>query len=331
MSTNIQLYPEKYAKLLCERRSLVPPIDVEALIKEYAELIYDIIPIPGIDGVSLNIKVPGETTKVIVNNSIPITRQRFTLAHELGHIIIPWHVGDLIIDLIQVEDGYLKDPWAHQEIERQANQFAAELLMPSEWVKSLFISGADLAQIHKVITDQCIVSPLAAALRIIDLHESAVAFCETDILRMVNHFGQSNKSKLVPVSHGKRISIEQFDRIKNQYSACTFHHSSFYHWWIFEDEDVNQHLDERSWREILDQIIDDCKIEDSKTLKFRLNGVIAHENSVSQRLPSGEHNPENLFTATLRRLVRDEFKQISEHPDFKKFVAKRVNDFFPNN
>ena len=62
-------------------------------------------------------------------------RQRFTIAHELGHLQL--HPGKpMIIDkLVRVdfrEDGHR---WASDRQEREANQFAATLLMPEKMVR----------------------------------------------------------------------------------------------------------------------------------------------------------------------------------------------------
>src|ERR1035437_4521722 len=119
-------YPEvKLARRIIKKHSLSIPFNIENLIKQYATLIFEQIPIDGIDGVSINIKVPGKKPKVIVNGNIPRTRQLFTLAHELGHLIIPWHIGTIIDETID-ECGSNSNQ-QYWEIERQANRFAAEL------------------------------------------------------------------------------------------------------------------------------------------------------------------------------------------------------------
>ena len=48
------------ARRVQEKYKLSPPIDVEALLRIYAELKYEPIPIAGVDGVSLGLKVPGK-------------------------------------------------------------------------------------------------------------------------------------------------------------------------------------------------------------------------------------------------------------------------------
>ncbi|MHB8469031.1 MAG: ImmA/IrrE family metallo-endopeptidase [Gaiellaceae bacterium] len=74
-------------------------------------------------------------------------RQRFTLAHELGHLILGHH-ADFHLDLLSsVNAG---DPpgydWRH---ERAANTFAANLLMPASMVRDDRRAGMTPAQLAK--------------------------------------------------------------------------------------------------------------------------------------------------------------------------------------
>lgn len=68
---------------------------------------------------------------VAINAGDPKTRQRFTMAHELGHLRM--HRG-VFVDTFRVNERNVK---AHQGTdleEIQANAFAAELLMPNREV-----------------------------------------------------------------------------------------------------------------------------------------------------------------------------------------------------
>lgn len=65
---------------------------------------------------------PGEDTVVLLNRGTPADRQRYTLAHELGHMV-----------LHQVP---------HPQQEKQANSFAAELLMPSRDIRADLTGGS---------------------------------------------------------------------------------------------------------------------------------------------------------------------------------------------
>lgn len=70
---------------------------------------------------------------VFVNADDPVPRRRFTAAHELGHFVLHRNemgglvsIGDAPGNVIEVEDE------TASAMERQANRFAAELLMPAE-------------------------------------------------------------------------------------------------------------------------------------------------------------------------------------------------------
>lgn len=71
----------------------------------------------------------GVRTHIFVNEADASVRQRFTIAHELGHLIM--HSGDVFVDQ-KFRDSRSSLAIDHQEIE--ANGFAAALLMPKLWV-----------------------------------------------------------------------------------------------------------------------------------------------------------------------------------------------------
>lgn len=67
---------------------------------------------------------------IAVNSSHPPNRQRFTIAHECGHLLL--HDQELFVDeklsVVRNRDGKSSLAISAQEVE--ANQFAAEVLMP---------------------------------------------------------------------------------------------------------------------------------------------------------------------------------------------------------
>jgi Zn-dependent peptidase ImmA (M78 family) len=67
---------------------------------------------------------------IYVNEADPPTRQLFTVAHELGHYLLRHKPEQLtVLTRSAVFDG------ASLPIERDANTFAAEFLMPEEMVR----------------------------------------------------------------------------------------------------------------------------------------------------------------------------------------------------
>jgi Zn-dependent peptidase ImmA (M78 family) len=81
-------------------------------------------------------KLSEEEYKISVNAKEHYYRQRFTMAHELGHFLLHKdQIGDGVNDSPSyrvVQIGDLKNDNIHQEQETEANVFAANLLMPKE-------------------------------------------------------------------------------------------------------------------------------------------------------------------------------------------------------
>lgn len=124
---------EKFAQRLLERHNIVPPYNLESLVSIYAKVDFFDFPFE-VDGISIGLKKSDKPT-IYINSSRPEVRQRFTMAHELGHVIIPWHIGNIVshTDIIKDEQGLnsnLQDN-EYREIEYEANRFAAELLIPT--------------------------------------------------------------------------------------------------------------------------------------------------------------------------------------------------------
>ena len=72
-----------------------------------------------------------------VNKEHHLNRRRFSIAHEIGHFVL--HRGDTYVDKgYRVHFRDLESGSATKREEMAANAFAAELLMPAEWVKRAF-------------------------------------------------------------------------------------------------------------------------------------------------------------------------------------------------
>lgn len=105
------------------------PVDVELVAKQLGCTVMFQTLKSDLSGLLIN--RPGKCL-IGVNSHQSKTRQRFTIAHELGHFVLQ-HKGEMFVDgtvLRRDENsGRAIDP---REI--GANQFAAALLMPSDWV-----------------------------------------------------------------------------------------------------------------------------------------------------------------------------------------------------
>ena len=124
---------ERAAARLVERHGLTPPVDIEALVSRYADLeLVDVIPC-GVDGLYVPRLHRRDLIVVATQKSAP-QRIRFSLAHELGHKMLPWHVG--LVSCHSDPSSY--DPFPrYQTLESEANRFASGVLAPRRWLETL--------------------------------------------------------------------------------------------------------------------------------------------------------------------------------------------------
>lgn len=127
------------------------PVPIDAIIRDIGlPLCYE----PMADNISGYIERQDGSYRIVVNSNHAPTRRRFTAAHELGHYI--YH-RDLLGEGVGDNRAYRTDgtdrpnPNIHAVHERQANSFAANVLMPRHRLSDVAgQSTAALAQQFKV-------------------------------------------------------------------------------------------------------------------------------------------------------------------------------------
>ena len=126
---------EKACSLLKKYKIRIAPVPVEELAQKLgADLRY--VPYDDDDEGEFSGMLFRDETQIIigVNSLHHPNRQRFTIAHELGHLLL--HRGkEVHIDRIyrvNLRNAVSSQATNHEEIE--ANRFAAELLMPHEFL-----------------------------------------------------------------------------------------------------------------------------------------------------------------------------------------------------
>jgi len=120
-------------RLLDESDCATLPIPVEQLARACGALV-NYQPFDAEDISGLLFRKPGQAPVIGVNSANSLVRQRFTIAHELGHLRL--HKGELILDRlarVNFRDSTSSAATDTQEIE--ANAFAATLLMPQPLIE----------------------------------------------------------------------------------------------------------------------------------------------------------------------------------------------------
>lgn len=118
-------------KILRENDVLRPPVPVEKIAERYGiEVRYE----SAEDELSGALIRKGNEVVIGVNASHHPNRQRFTIAHEIAHFLL--HDGvEMHVDQdfrVNLRDQRSSEAVSREEI--QANGFAAELLMPKEFI-----------------------------------------------------------------------------------------------------------------------------------------------------------------------------------------------------
>ncbi|MGI0134023.1 MAG: ImmA/IrrE family metallo-endopeptidase, partial [Candidatus Micrarchaeaceae archaeon] len=124
---------QKATDLLRELDSLRVPVDVEAVVRKLgAEVVYGDLE----DDMSGFLLRENGVMTIAVNRLHHPNRQRFTVAHECGHLYLHGDPGDrLWVDKATIFYRDASSSSGDKLAEIQANQFAAGLLMPELLLK----------------------------------------------------------------------------------------------------------------------------------------------------------------------------------------------------
>ena len=152
------LTARKFAQRIINSKNLVPPIDPRKLLQDRG---IEIVTKDNQYGIEAYSHLSGEKRVVLNTEFFFEPRILFTLAHELGHFCIPWHNGDIKCNT----DDYFRMVNGERHIDTQeleANIFASELLMPTEWLKDCIERfGLNLEQLIKNIQSEAGTSVMA--------------------------------------------------------------------------------------------------------------------------------------------------------------------------
>ena len=161
---------EKSRQLLESSGISRAPIPVEQIAKA---LMIEVKYSPGRPDVSGALVRDGKSAVIAVNSAQHENRQRFTIAHEIAHFLL--HKGtnlhfdeDFSVNYRDALSSAAKD-----DLEIEANQFAASLLMPSHFIRkdmTRFISdGSDPEDAIQSLSIKYKVSKRAMEFRLLNL------------------------------------------------------------------------------------------------------------------------------------------------------------------
>jgi hypothetical protein len=290
---------------------------VEKLARELADVATKTFPV-SIDGLCLDIGRAGTRPKIWVSDKLPHQRRRFTLAHEIGHIVIPWHSGSIVDDL-EASDGSARDHY--YQMEGEANRFAAELLMPSDWVQWICSEVDHMRAAMLTIVEVADVSLSAAALRVVThgppgyvvaaVRDNVVDWSARTQGTRVRQPRTGLKSDELGTNACHEPQVLKYDRVT-------------YHWWKEKNREPVPPKPPRPWREILEELTGIVPLDHRVQVCQRLNAIIGF---AIGKLPKGSP-VEELYQRAIEALTNrsDDFqlRPSMEHPLFMSYVLARV-------
>ncbi len=132
MAVRFALVRRKASELLRQGKVTAAPVDVKHLAEDVLGATVRLEPFDGELSGMVHRGRDGQAV-IGVNCNHHDVRQRFTIAHELGHLLLHAHEDLHVDEGIWLRNG--RSSRAEDEPEIEANQFAAELLMPADLVR----------------------------------------------------------------------------------------------------------------------------------------------------------------------------------------------------
>ena len=133
-----------------------PPVSVRALCAHYA---FNLVPVHGWRTGTHSAQWQPTLREIRFNADEPQVRRRFSIAHEIGHVVLGHTVTTFSSSADAEHDDFSEDP--DRTLEAEADQFARELLMPPAWIRDDWERGLrwdDLAGRYVVSRDAAAVA-----------------------------------------------------------------------------------------------------------------------------------------------------------------------------
>jgi hypothetical protein len=303
---------------------LEPPIDVLGLAREFASVREVSFPV-SVDGVCLDLKQHGKRPRILVNRNLHRHRLRFTLAHELGHVIIPWHVGSIVDE---TEESRVDLALTYWQLEGEANRFASELLMPSDWAAKSVARARSPIFGAEAISTTAEVSFAAAIIKVQSVLPKGFVFAKLvdgDLVYSGRTVGTA--ASMPDIVRGRFADL--FPHAANHWYKSNG--TEQYHVWQFHDEVTIEHSPTRPWREVFDEIVSDIGVPAAYRAKFkqRVTAVLSSANSATR----ASRTPAAVNSACIQRLHASvgripHVEYFVRHPRLSELLAAKIAEFF---
>lgn len=197
-----------------QRTGATLPVDVVRVAAEFANIEQADWPGESVDGITIN---SSETRpQIFYRGDSDGLRTRFTIAHELGHAVIPWHIGTAECAMPGASSLY------RSPVEKEADTFAAELLLPTDWLRRVVRQHA--ADLDLVLAD--VVEARASA--------TASLIALATVLPIGWALQLNNQALVVPHEYGVHMSRTEANRAAFASGSAEVHSQTIRWWRLFD-------------------------------------------------------------------------------------------------
>ncbi len=166
------------------------------------------------------------------------TKIRFSLAHELGHFIIPEHQSPKYLCTLDDLNDY-----RGKNIESEANQFAAELLLPSPWLTHKIKRHDVTIDMLTEIASKYETSLTSTAIQVAELCSDRIAVIFAQNARIVWHKKANSFDLFLAPGNLKNPSVAL--RLHQESSSCFVSAGLVpLHSWTYDDRPYNELYEE---------------------------------------------------------------------------------------
>jgi hypothetical protein len=292
---------------------------VGAVAARMADVEADLIP-GSCDGVVVGLSGGRNRPLIVVAYDAPPRRQRFTLAHEIGHIALPWHIGTAACDT-----GLLvRDP-----AEIEANRFAAELLVPSAWLAPVVAGlGPDAIAPLLNAVRVCDVSVHVACLRLISVLPPGWICVVTADDRTVELSARSAGTTPTAPRRGSAFDPSRFRTFASSAERISFG-GRYSHWFRYGESPVPDTAgDPRDWRGVLRDVTRRHAPDEAaaRKLAHSISSIVGYAHGLALRDPPV--TPDKVLGRVRSRFAgrEDLPTALLDDPDFSVYLAKKTED-----
>jgi hypothetical protein len=310
-----------FATTVSDKFSLEPPVDILQFVARFADVEHDDIP-GGCDGLLVRRRV--RSLVILAAPQKGALRERFTAAHELGHLLLPWQTDSTVCDMAPGE--WQLDDLA-TAIEMDANHFASELLLPTRWLLNRVAAAAadevaaavalagELAQVSVPVT-------VLAAARCIAGPGFIASTNEEGLVQQVAQLGDSSGPRARIPKAGEVLVPARYESTAAQITTDRFRGRRL--WVVQHPQEAEITLAPvESSGAMLAEMLGELDPAEALKMKRAISGVIGLLNGS----PAGrEASTAGALYAALRpRFVhRPELAPAVNHPRFQEFLQARA-------